>query len=35
VSQGEHTPYPFYVDLGFVPQGEYAAWGEEILVLAL
>ncbi len=35
VSQGEHTPYPFYLGLGFVPTGEYAAWGEEILVLTL
>jgi GNAT superfamily N-acetyltransferase len=35
VAQGEHTPYPFYLGLGFVPTGEYAAWGEEILVLSL
>jgi GNAT superfamily N-acetyltransferase len=32
---GEHTPYGFYVGLGFVPTGEYAAWGEEILRLAV
>ncbi|MGC4110153.1 MAG: GNAT family N-acetyltransferase [Nocardioides sp.] len=32
---GEHSPYAFYVGLGFVPSGEYAAWGEEILVLTL
>jgi GNAT superfamily N-acetyltransferase len=35
VDQGEHSPYPFYVALGFVPTGEYAAWREEILELAL
>jgi GNAT superfamily N-acetyltransferase len=35
VAQGEHTPYPFYVGLGFVPTGEYAEWDEEILVLSL
>jgi ribosomal protein S18 acetylase RimI-like enzyme len=35
VSQGEGTPYGFYLGLGFVATGEYAAWGEEILVLAL
>jgi GNAT superfamily N-acetyltransferase len=35
VDQGEHTPFPFYIDLGFVATGEYAAWGEEILELSL
>jgi diamine N-acetyltransferase len=35
VDQGEGTPYGFYLGLGFVPTGEYAAWGEEILVLTL
>jgi diamine N-acetyltransferase len=32
---GDGTPYGFYLGLGFVPTGEYAAWGEEILVLTL
>jgi GNAT superfamily N-acetyltransferase len=35
VDQGDGTPYDFYVGLGFRPTGEYAAWGEEILELAL
>jgi GNAT superfamily N-acetyltransferase len=35
VDQGEGTPYGFYLGLGFVPTGEHAAWGEEILVLPL
>jgi GNAT superfamily N-acetyltransferase len=35
VEQGAGSPYDFYVGLGFVPTGEYAAWGEEILVLTL
>lgn len=35
VSQGEGTPYGFYLGLGFVPTGVNAAWGEEILVLTL
>ena len=35
VSQGDGTPYGFYIGLGFVATGEYAAWGEEILVLTL
>lgn len=33
--EGDHSPYDFYVGLGFVPTGEIAAWGEEILVLSL
>ncbi|GAA1479203.1 GNAT family N-acetyltransferase [Nocardioides aestuarii] len=33
--EGEHSPYQFYVGLGFVPTGEYAEWDEEILVLRL
>jgi diamine N-acetyltransferase len=35
IAQGDGTPYGFYLGLGFVPTGEYAAWGEEIMVLAL
>ena len=35
VSQGKGTPYGFYMGLGFEPTGEYAAWGEEVLVLTL
>lgn len=35
VDQGDGTPYGFYVGLGFVPTGECAAWGEQILVLRL
>jgi GNAT superfamily N-acetyltransferase len=35
VGQGEHTPYGFYLGLGFVPTGVYAEEDEEIMVLAL
>ncbi len=35
IAQGDHTPYGFYLGLGFVPTGVYAEDDEEIMVLAL
>ena len=32
---GEHSPYDFYVGLGFLPTGEYAENDEEVLALPL
>jgi GNAT superfamily N-acetyltransferase len=35
IAQGEGTPYPFYLGLGFAPTGVYAEDEEEIMVLPL
>jgi GNAT superfamily N-acetyltransferase len=35
IAQGEHTPYGFYLGLGFEPTGESAEAEEEIMVMTL